>query len=248
MRLLYINKTKGVTLTPSSENPNYPIGNLQDSRLSRHFRFTGDTAENIVISNGGVSKISASYVAVLGHNLTAAAVVKIEGNDLDAWGAPAFTATITWSADIMLKDFTEAEYFYWRFTFVDAANPNTYIKVGLLYLGTYYQVLQGFEKNFNNQLVNTDISHFSDSGQSYSRKGINFRVYKFSFTWWEDAVKRQVETIVKSVGKSDPFIALLDELNFVAMPALYCKIEAEPEYNNIIAYIWQSGITLREVF
>ena len=61
MRILYDSVIdSAVTLTPSSENANYPVENIYDGRLSKQFRTTGDTSENIVIDAGAGNTIMAS--------------------------------------------------------------------------------------------------------------------------------------------------------------------------------------------
>jgi hypothetical protein len=103
-------------VTVSSEATAYPKANLYNFRKGKYFQFN-DAGESpfthtIVFTTGGNSNVD--FVALLGHNIAAAATIKFQGNDTDSWGSPSLDETITYRAEDMYKKFTEVSHVYWR--------------------------------------------------------------------------------------------------------------------------------------
>jgi hypothetical protein len=119
----------------------YGAQRLLDLDRMTTWRTTADSAENIVIDLGSAQTPT---LFILGdHNLTAAATVTLEGNASDSWGSPSFSYEFTSIADPLYYYIPTTEtYRYWRITFVDSANPDTYIEAANLFLGTYLQLTQ----------------------------------------------------------------------------------------------------------
>ncbi len=245
MRLLHTNLFDLATLIASSENTLYPVENLQHIHLVTKWRSTADTGQTIVCDMG--SAVTITTVAITAHNFISGAVVKIQGNATDSWGAPSVDETITYSAGIMTKFFTGGSYRYWRFTFEDASNPDEYIEIGRLYLGTYYQVDKTFSKDFTEEKINTDNISFSKSGQVYGDEGIIIRRYALQFPYWANTAKQAIETIVDTLGKRTPLFLVMDEDNISKLPVLYCIIETDQSYSHILNYQFTGAITFREV-
>ena len=110
-----------------------------DLNRMTYLEFTGDTSESLVIDLGTATTISS--VILLDHNLTSAATVTIEGNATDSWGAPTYTSTFSPITD-PLSGYLSQTFRYFRLTFADAANPDGVIRIGGLYLGSYFQLTQ----------------------------------------------------------------------------------------------------------
>lgn len=83
---------------------------------------------------------SAQQITVFGlgdHNLTGSATITLKANTSDSWGAPPYSQAVT-LADIATL-YLDETYQYWRGSISDATNPDTYIQVGLMHLGTYLE-------------------------------------------------------------------------------------------------------------
>lgn len=124
-------------LSANSENVNYPLVNLFDSRLTRFYRTdTGTTTATIVFNPGG--PVTVNSISIAGHNISSGATIKFQGNATDSWGGPTIDETLTWSAGIINKDFTGDTLDYWRLHIIDAGNTDTFIKLGRVYGSNAY--------------------------------------------------------------------------------------------------------------
>lgn len=158
MRLLWDNKLIDVTITPDVESIEYPSSNLVDPRLSRFYKTNDDANQSIVFSG---TSVKASYIAIAGHNFSSGAQITLQGNTEDVWIDPDFEKEITWRAGIIVHDFTESEYAYWRLV-VDDSNSDGYLRIGYVYLGTYLQ-MPGME-------IGQDID--DDAGDGYLARNL----------------------------------------------------------------------------
>lgn len=249
MRLLWDNKVDSGTITANSEASNYPVSNIVHIHLSRQWRSTGDTSEWIKIDAGAGNTITADSVAILQHNISSGATVKIQANATDVWTAPSIDETITYNSGIIFKFFTNTTgYRYWRLLVEDPSNPDGYIEIGRLFLCTYYQVEKSFQKAFTEEKTNTDQLSYSLSGQLYADIGIEFKRYALTFPYWNNTAKQAIETMVTMIGKHKPLVLFLDENNTDKLLPVYCHIESDIKYSHIHNYIWQGAVTFQEVF
>ena len=99
MRVLYNNWVKSATtITPLSENPNYLFTDAwQDTRLTRYARTVDDDDQTFVIDLG--SPRAVDYCAILDHNFSSGATIKIQANATNVWTAPSVDITLTYAAD-----------------------------------------------------------------------------------------------------------------------------------------------------
>ena len=132
MIILWNNEIDKNTYTALTEHVDYPLTNLIDPRLSRVYHSLSDDDQYILIAG---TDIKADAIAILNHNISSGATIRIQGNDADVWGAPTFNQLLTWAEYILFQEFTSGEYDYWRLFVDDPANPDGYIKIGRLYLG-----------------------------------------------------------------------------------------------------------------
>ena len=253
MRLLYDNKADDYTPIVSTEETGYLGTNAQHIHLSKVWRTTADAAQSWKIDAGAGNTITATAAAIIGrgnyrHNLTSAVTAKIQGHPTDAWGAPDVDQTLVYDADIMLKFFTSAAKRFWRFYLDDAANPDTYLEVPRLFLGTYLQFPITFEKDFSEKHANTSKMTLSLSGQPYVDVGYVGREYELRFTFLEDSDKRSLATALNAVALQEPVLLVLDENNLVALPPIYGILTEEPAFDHLVGYIWQCSLKIRETF
>jgi len=203
--------------------------------------------KNLLLDLTYLDRITANYALIAEHNISAGASIKLQGNDYDAWDGPPFEEAMAWNGYTIIHALTEIAYPFWRFLIDDPNNHDGIFKIGRPFLGTYYQVLETFEKNFTESPFNTDVARYSMSGQMYSRRGYDGKQYSLNFPYWENSVKQAVETIVVTVGKRKPFFLMLDENNPNELPIFYCHIPEDPQYPHIVNYIWQASLVFREV-
>lgn len=199
MQKMFDNKILTATLSRSSENPGYPIANVQDTKILRAFRTLSASGEWIKIS----TTITASRFAILGHNLSSAVVITLQGNNTDVWTAPSFEETIAWKDGIILHKFTEATYNYWRLVITDSGR--SYISIGELYIGAYLQC-----PNIKPDAIVDDEStaegDVSSAGQLYGDEGYELRNFTINYSPFTDQQRADFREWWLTCRSVKPFI------------------------------------------
>jgi len=248
MRILWDNKLDDtMTYTPSSENPNYLVTNIYDTRLSRVWKTTGDTSENLVIDAGAGNTIEADTFTISGHNLTSAATLKIQANDTDVWTSPNLDQSITWLEGNIITFFTTTDERYWRFTMVDATNPDGVLDIGRLMLGEYLTITKGASKRLKETISDTTKGYISGSGQYYASQGYRYRTYDLNFPYWTEAMRQSIITMLDSVQNLYPVMLVIDENNMDKLLPCYCVILGDLVVTNLNVYQWSSRLKFRQV-
>lgn len=91
----------------------------------------------IVIDLGSAQSVTAC--ALLGHNFTGSATVKLQGNASDSWGSPSVDRTLT-VTDPIISDYPTGSYRYWRVFWTDSTTTEDFFTLDELFLGTYLQL------------------------------------------------------------------------------------------------------------
>lgn len=242
MRLMYDNEVMDATLTAATHEANYPVSNLKDTRLSRIYQSTSGTAQYILIAG---TAITASCLLIAAHDIPSGATITIQGNDIDSWGAPSFSESVTQSDDIMAHYFTSASYNYWRLY----VNTAAAFIIGGLHLGAYtiapYLDL-GYAMNDNDAAI-VDISA---GGQAYATETYQYRTGKFSIPEFSHSQRAEMRIFWESVGLHTPFylVKWADYLSYE--PAMYCVLTAPLAWkqNKSDPNKYSMTLQMREVF
>jgi hypothetical protein len=150
-----------VTLYSSSEDDLYNLGKLYNVRPSYPFRFEGlgttsGAIPEYICADLGEAK-RPTFTAIFNHNFgdtidTFKIQACVDGCPLQsgacAWdvsGGPGFEEDLE---DRLIADFNNAhasftpgaDYQYWRWPFIDSANPNPYLEIGELFLGEWQEL------------------------------------------------------------------------------------------------------------
>lgn len=208
------------TITASSEDANYGRSALQDIHLANTFRFTGDTSENIVFDLGSAMAVSSCGII---SNLTASATITLEGNSSDSWGSPAVSESITAADRNLMHYFTEETYRYWRLVFADAANPDTYIEIELVFLGGYLQ-MPGIDPQIDESLKSKSSVAVSPGGQPFGTRRAILETYGFSFPHLTETEKANVRTMYREVEHLTPVWVAVWEDSFSVLEPKYLRI------------------------
>ncbi len=128
------NKSIAATIAASSASGSYPVTNLNTLPVSKHWRSTGITSEDLQIDLGAIYSID--LMGIVNHNLTSAATVTINGGSTANPNGGQYTTTLTYRQFDAFKLLTSVQTWrYWKFIFVDTGNTDGYIKIGNLLLG-----------------------------------------------------------------------------------------------------------------
>ena len=91
-----------------------------------------------------------TIIIIHGHNISSTATaIQLLGNSSDEWGSPASTTNITHATDTMVSFISVSAYRYWQLRFSDDANADGYVKIGEVFLGTYFEPTRNFVLDFD---------------------------------------------------------------------------------------------------
>lgn len=247
MRILWDNEydNSGNTITANSESSVYGLENLDDYQLVKVYRSTGDSAEWVKIDAGAGSTITATCAAICSHNLTDGATIKIQGNDTDAWATPTVDESFTHDSGNMVKTFTSATHRYWRFSFADGSNPDGYIEIGRLFLGTYLTLDTPYT-DFPYSIIDTSVVDSSITGQSYGDEGITLREYSFNWNHFTNTEKENIVTMFEDVKTVKPVVIVPDPDNTDKLVIDYVRI-TELSLTHWYNYAWKGRLNFLEV-
>lgn len=251
MRILWDDALQTLTLLASSEAPNLPAANLQDPRLSLPWRSTGDSDEWIKIDAGAGNTLNPNCAAIAGHNLSSGATIKIQGNATDVWTAPTVDETITWRAGAMMHFFTGSGLRFWRFHFSDASNPDGYVQIGRLSLGTYLQMPDIEPGPTLPRRTSTVVSE-SLTGQVYADLGIEWGEFGIVFPAIITEAQRQaIRTMWAAVHNAVPFFLAVWESSFDVEGPVYCRLDQDELQWALepgAGVLWSTALKFKEVF
>ena len=250
MRILYNNwVTSATTITPLTEDPNYLFMDAwQDTRLTRYARTVGDAAQTFVIDLGVARAVD--YCAILDHNFSSGATIKIQGNATNVWTAPSIDITLTHAADNIYYEFSATQtYRYWRLTVDDASNTDTYLQISKLWLSSFLQ----FPYMAKSQKIPTasgSTAQESISGQSYGDKKLIYRYGTITFPYVTDADKIKIDALFNVVDKTDPIMTVIWEDDIDDYPPIYSRLTSDLEWTRVenVGRIWTVQISFKEIF
>lgn len=234
MRILYGDLWKGKTLTASSEAAGYPGVNTQHAHLSKVWRTTGKAAEWIKINASAA--VSADSIAIVAHNLSASAVVKVQGNATDSWATPALDRNGNPLDPIIFVPFTLQSLQWWRVYIEDTSNPASYLQVGRVFLCARWEAVEYIDAGFKPNVEDSSIFVESISGQRFSDLGTRRRVYSFSMGTMKDETKESLETIAASARESEPVIVEPAD----GIDRLYATMK-QPVFTQAGGWCWTDG-------
>ncbi len=211
MRFFYNNLVDGVvTMTPTSEVATLPVENIANEARTLPWRTGTSTAtERVVIDLGAAA--AATSIILLDHTLTAGdSAITLEAHTSDAWGAPSFTTTLTYAADIIVKVFSSQSFRYWRLSFTksSAGEPRD---IGRVFLGVYYETAEQPDYDgYKDELVDLSESEDTPSGQTYTDLRDKFRIFTCDFSRISQTEIVYVRAFADYVGTSVSFFQQVD--------------------------------------
>jgi len=201
--------------TSLTEETNFPLTNIVNPWHTRRYRSTSDVDQWIVMDLGSPQTIKS--LIIKNHNfLETADAIKIQAHaDPPNWGAPTLNEDLTWTTDRISKFWPAGEtYQWWRIWMDDPANPYTYLAIGRIFLGSYFEPHYNFTNRFRLRLVDPSIKKYSSGGQISVEQRTHYRAWAYEFQRVLDTVanpdRAAFETMFDSVGQSKPYFIVQD--------------------------------------
>jgi len=250
------------TITASSENPDYLFSvALIDSRLSRVGRTLSDSAQWVKFSFAAA--VDVDTVGIFGNNFTSGATVKIQANATDVWTSPSIDTALTYTKNnrksteqgrdvgVWSHQFTSTEsYRYWRIYVDDAANPDTYIEMGFVFLDESTD-FPGMAVNQTFPRQSTSETTFSTSGQAYGLKRLQYNGVTASFPSITQDQRETYDTFFDKVDLVTPYMMLVWESSLDKQRPIYVINTNLPEWPRVEGaggILWRANMEVREVF
>lgn len=233
MRIAYENYIDTAsTLTALSADVGYPIENVQEQRLSMEYRTTDASAQTITIDLGAAMTISVA--AILSHNFTSSATIVVAANDSDSWGSPATSQTIVFNAGIALKFFVSTSYRYWQFQITDPTNPDGYLSMGRLWLGSYITIDPSSLLNFSVIKTRSDNVIHGRNRQKYASIGAVWRAFNLSFPPSDTTMVNKLLTWFDFSGNHSSFIFCnFDDIrDCTIVEPCYCSLNGDLSFDH----------------
>jgi hypothetical protein len=170
------------TVAASSQVATLPATNLQTMAPKRKWRSSGLT--EFLTFDFGAAGVAANGLALIGHNLTGAATIRVRGKAtsdvtvtptvdtgaVSAWPASGKPTVAYWPQYFSWLQWTNAATLrYWRLDIADAANPAGYVEAGRTMLGRYWQPTQDFDFGGTPLAFDTrDVQTVTDYGEIFT--------------------------------------------------------------------------------
>jgi|Deesub1362B_J571_1020462.scaffolds.fasta_scaffold00331_43 hypothetical protein len=223
----YLNDS--VTITPSSEDSIYVKQYLYNQRPSLPFRFTGKADENIVFDFGEAKTIT--IIALVNHNLTSNAILKIQANSVNDFTTPPVDLNFTYHKGNVYLILNET-YQYWKLIIQDSQNTNN-IQIGELIFNQYKDFSKTFNWGYKTGKNYNVLRHESPFGQSWKQYLSDQREEFYTFDAIEDAkLKSEVEQFFDDLKGSESWFLLIPDPD---EPECY-YVEILNQYEAIIRY------------
>ena len=203
-------------------------------------------AKNLILDLTYLNKLTADTAAIVNHNLSADATIKIQGNDYDSWEGTPLDTEMTWRDGPIVTFMTSASYPFWRFYIINQNVEDGYYEVGRFMLGEYLQVDPSSLVEFPEKHVRNDRQAFSKSNQFYADQGSGWKELKYKFVNTNDTMKDKIETMWDLNGKHTPLLLMNYDTSFSIIPPLYCAIIKDITFGHLLHDRWEYNLDLRE--
>ncbi len=208
LRIAWGDLAKLQTVSDSTEAAGYPGANAIDSRLSRIWRTTSAAAQWILFDAGVGKTITFDTCCIMAHNLTAAAVVKVQSDDTNSWAPP---GGVDRNGDptqpLMTIDvgLAQTPRRYVRVYIDDPTNPAGYVQLGRIMLCVRSE-FETIDTGFQVSLKDTSLVSRSVTEQVYADIGVVSRVYLLKLGSMKNTTKQALLVMMAAVGQFDPVV------------------------------------------
>lgn len=185
----YSNQTDASTLAGGSWNASYPLSNLKNRYLSQKARTSDDATGSTYITIDLGSSQQIGVVALVSTNLSVTATVRIRGADNALMTSPDYdSGTLgTYQHTDFATSFTQVDARYWRIDITDTSNPDGYVEVGRLFIGSRFRPGINCETGASIGVESRTIVQEALNGPEYFDERVNRRTWRGAWTGLTDS-------------------------------------------------------------
>lgn len=191
-------------------------------------------------------------------NISPTATIKLQASHTDAWDTPAEQFTITYkdwilahtNADGIAQSSADG-YRFWRLLIIDQANPDGYLDLGVVFLGTHIELTRGAPSfPFSAPNLNLSTVVYSVGGQAQVGKAPGSQTFGLFWERLDNASAESLQDFYDDVGLQKSFMVVFDPGTVITTDSKrwirVCKFEKEPVPEEIRPGNWQCRWNLRE--
>jgi len=203
-RFLWNNLFDTATLDASTEATDYPVENIQNQWPTFAWRSTDDASEWVSINTNTTSP-GITALVIKGHNFSAGASVRIQADAHSNFGSLDIDMVLPIVSETMTCFWDTAQNFrYWRITIADDANSDTYVKIGRVFLGSYFAPAYDVS-SYSMQVIDPSEIGMSVGGQISAATRTHYKAWDYQFAYVQESDKETFESIFASVGFTTPY-------------------------------------------
>jgi hypothetical protein len=196
------------TLTPTSEDADYPVENLQAEPVAETYRSASASAQKILIDFA--APVTVDLFAVANHNLTSSATLTLRGGSSQDPDGMDFEVALPWGIHYALGARRNASFVlaaaetwqYWSLTIDDAGNPDGLLEIGLLMAGAAVELTRDF--NFGWEARRETLNQVLESEYGVITTGSNlYQRTRFIASWkaTSGAEREELDTFLTGLEK-----------------------------------------------
>ena len=209
LRIAYNDLAKLQSVTALTEAVGYPASNAVHPHLSRAWRSTSVATQWVKFDAGVGNTIDFDTAILVGHNLTAAAIVKVQTDDTDSWAPPGGmdkSGDPTQSIIFVSLSPSPTARRYARVYIDDPTNGVGYLSVGRVFLCVRFDAEEAIGPGFQVSTEDSTLVSRSLTGQAFADLGVLSTIYSMSMATMKNATKVALLAICRAVGQYDPVV------------------------------------------
>ena len=186
------------------------------------------------------------------------AVIKLQANHTRVWTAPALNLTVTYRENVLalldpdgLAGAGLGGYRHWRLVIEDKDNPNLYLQLGVVFLGSHVGTSRGCPE-FPLEIAPKDYSVVQEttSGQRTTGRGPWTDSFPLNWAGLNIASKELLHGVWQEYGLHSAFIVALDRDNVFSTDGMdqvrLVRFDREPSERLVSPGVFQYAWSLRE--
>jgi hypothetical protein len=169
------------TLTPDTEDADYPVENLQNDKAHETYRSTSASDQKILIDFP--APVLSGMFSIVNHNFTDQATITLRGGSSQDPDGNDFELVIPWSVRNAWELFDSLETWqYWSLTVDDSGNPAGVIEFAIPMVGLKWQLTRDF--NFGSEQRRETVNQALESEYGVLTTGSNiYQRTRFVASW-----------------------------------------------------------------
>ena len=188
--------------------------------------------------------------------ITQAAVVTVEGNNINDWSSPPFSKTLSVTDDgamaFLDTESEPPEYRFWRIAIDDSTSSATAVSLGYLYLGDYKALEQrNVQKGFSRTMTDPTKTFKSEDGSLFFDQKTKYLEFSgVSLGFLDPTDKADLEDIFSQFGISRPLFISFDPTLKVSTDihelTRFMLFRDRPFFRHIKTDVYTMALQLRE--